>query len=516
MNLRKRLLFASIILSAVLTLTGCIADDVFDLFDNLPFVPEIRSVIEEKIFPGNSSSSFRTKSSEAEDEDEDREDEDYEDKDYEDKNYEDAAAYANEDNEFMEPAEGMPEDQNPEPADTPASMTAKESSRRGGDWKVLSFSVPSGSDCREADGMALLTMPPGEEYRRRFREVNSKLGASDKEIEDALKMPLQYMTVEEDAGKAIKWLYSNEIETAEQAAEACWHDYVVTGYEQSSAHGPGRCGRVTENFAGRDMYVIWHSGSSELVSWQEQYECFMDGPTGTIIRFRYMICDAATENAVREVLGSVRFLEAFEEPAPAPSLEWYSYTMTSTDSEGYVLRQNLRMSPWISENNPELLKAAWDEISRGKLFPSNTSLNLLGNRIMTSGKWYVDYDEVVYTVGTIEASNETPGFDITKDNPRSFSIALNGARKYMSMRMFFGNEERLYYSVPQDDGGMFGSKGGGWNPINGKMQSNRWGPVPFVIALVLDKTPNHPAGNPSTEECVFKFGENAFVLPATW
>ena len=84
------------------------------------------------------------------------------------------------------------------------------------------------------------------------------------------------------------------------------------------------------------------------------------------------------------------------------------------------------------------------------------------------------------------------------------------------INFFLFSCEKLYYSVPQDDGGMFGTEGGGWNPISGKMQSNHWGPVPFVIALVLDRTPDHPSGSPSPEECVFRFGENEFVLPATW
>ena len=63
---------------------------------------------------------------------------------------------------------------------------------------------------------------------------------------------------------------------------------------------------------------------------------------------------------------------------------------------------------------------------------------------------------------------------------------------------------------------MFGTKGGGWNPIYGLMKANHWGSVPFVIALVLDKTPDHPAGNPTPEECEFRFGDSSFTLPVTW
>ena len=382
--------------------------------------------------------------------------------------------------------------------------------------KILSFLVPAGSNCQEADGIAILTMPPSPEYCETFRAVNRKYGASEKEIDQMLSMPVQYMTIEEDAGKALKWFYDKDLETAEQAAEACLHDYLVTGYEQSKEPGPGRCGRSAGTLAGQTMYVVHHTGSHEAVSWQKSYECFLDGPTGTIIRIRYNICDAATEQSVREVMDSIRFLADFEAAAPAAGVEWNTYTMSFTDTEGYQLREVLKISPWISENDPELLKTAWDEISRGKLFPSQTSLNLLGDRIMTNGKWYINYDEVVYAVGTFDVYNDTPGFDITAEDTRSFTIPLYGARKYMSMRMFFSKEEKLYYCVPQEDGGMFGTKGGGWNPINGLMKANHWGPVPFVIALVLDKTPDHPAGNPTPEECGFRFGDSSFTLPVTW
>ena len=38
------------------------------------------------------------------------------------------------------------------------------------------------------------------------------------------------------------------------------------------------------------------------------------------------------------------------------------------------------------------------------------------------------------------------------------------------------------------------------------MQTNHWGPVPFVIAYALEKTPNYPDGNPAPKDCVFAFG----------
>ena len=57
------------------------------------------------------------------------------------------------------------------------------------------------------------------------------------------------------------------------------------------------------------------------------------------------------------------------------------------------------------------------------------------------------------------------------------------------------------------------------------------GPVPFVIAYALEKTPNYPDGNPAPKDCVFAFGgtggrfvsfdqkvisEDEFHLDITW
>ena len=45
------------------------------------------------------------------------------------------------------------------------------------------------------------------------------------------------------------------------------------------------------------------------------------------------------------------------------------------------------------------------------------------------------------------------------------------------------------------------------------MQTNHWGPVPFVIAYALEKTPNYPDGNPAPKDCVFAFGGTGGRLP---
>lgn len=49
------------------------------------------------------------------------------------------------------------------------------------------------------------------------------------------------------------------------------------------------------------------------------------------------------------------------------------------------------------------------------------------------------------------------------------------------------------------------------------MQSDHWGPVPVVFAQAVDKTPNHPDGDPACYDVSFRFGGESFQLPVlTW
>ena len=202
--------------------------------------------------------------------------------------------------------------------------------------------------------------------------------------------------------------------------------------------------------------------------------------------------------------------EPTAQPEPAAAdIAWSVYSEWSMDGDGYSLRTDLKISPWISENDPDTLAAAWKAVGRGKEFPSEQSLGFNGNYISNNGKTWIDYDEVFYAVGTFEVVNETEGWDITSENSLNISIYLYGANRYMTMQILYGNGTKNYYSVSN---GVFGTQGGGWSPITGRMQSNHWGPVPFVLAFAVDKTPNHPDGDPSIYDCTFRFGGTAFTL----
>lgn len=205
--------------------------------------------------------------------------------------------------------------------------------------------------------------------------------------------------------------------------------------------------------------------------------------------------------------------EPTAEPTPIPvSVNWSEHSFTETDNEGYVIRQKIKMSPWYGEDSRDELLAAWGQIARGNEFPSESEMGFYGNRLGINYTAYIDYDEVLYCIGTLELFNDTDGFDLSADNTRTCTVSIGGARMYMSMEMFFSNTTKHYYSVPINDNGIFGTEGGGWSPIYASMKANHWGPVPFVIGLAVDKTPNHPDGNPAAAECQFRFGGDVFTL----
>ena len=215
--------------------------------------------------------------------------------------------------------------------------------------------------------------------------------------------------------------------------------------------------------------------------------------------------EAPSEAATEWTTEAETTTEAVEEIA------FYEYSDKETDGQGYRIEQVIRLSPWISQNDSAALEAAWRKVSRGKAFPSLGEMGISNNYVIASfGKNYIEFDEVLFAVGCIDIYNRTDGFPITSENPYSVEVHVGGANRFNTMTLLFGNGARTYYSV---GGGVFGTQGGGWSPIRAKMQSNHWGPVPFVIAQAIDKTPNNPNGNPACTDVVFRFGESEFSLP---
>ena len=134
--------------------------------------------------------------------------------------------------------------------------------------------------------------------------------------------------------------------------------------------------------------------------------------------------------------------EAMEE------IPFYPYSCSITDSNGYRIEQVLSVSPWISQNDSSALNAAWSRVSRGKPFPSLGEMGISNNYVISGfGKNYIEFDEVLFAVGTIDMYNRTEGFPIASSNPYSAAFYLYGANRFNTLTVLYGNGSRTYYSV---------------------------------------------------------------------
>lgn len=209
-------------------------------------------------------------------------------------------------------------------------------------------------------------------------------------------------------------------------------------------------------------------------------------------------------------------------------IAWQEKTYTITDGDGYVIQTNLKISPWIKQSNAELLDGAWNEISNEE-FPSLSRMGISEGHLSKTYGLEVNWSEIVYAVGTLEAFNMTDGFDITSSNSHDTFFILGGARPEMMMYVAYGNQGELFYNVNNTGTAVFSKSS--LLGIGASMETNHWGPVPFVIAYALEKTPNYPDGNPAPKDCVFAFGgtggrfvsfdqkvisEDEFHLDITW
>lgn len=204
------------------------------------------------------------------------------------------------------------------------------------------------------------------------------------------------------------------------------------------------------------------------------------------------------------------YYKDFSESDYADYVRWYDFEMTDQDSKGYSIRKAMHISQWISyDNDYDTLSAVWDKVSKGNSLPSKESMGCQYSNCFENVKYttFIDYDEVFYAVGYLESYNETPGFDLSASNTLSEGFYIECKSSCASMMVFFSNEVR-FYGV--DSSHWFESAEN--NMILYSMKSNHWGPVPFVICYVVDKTPAHPLGSPTPANLGMGFVGDSFTL----
>ncbi len=184
------------------------------------------------------------------------------------------------------------------------------------------------------------------------------------------------------------------------------------------------------------------------------------------------------------------------------NIVWTTVTDTVTDSGGYTYEITYKISPFILISNNDVISKAWAEVGKDHSLPGfkDWGLNFSGEYywmpygikdsfLYNSKTSYYHYmTDMYYCVGTVSVRNTTPGWDITEDNKRSPDVQL----KWCAVKEAnpYGEAASLC-KVFYDNQTVLVADNIGANP---SMKSNRWGPVPFIMMVPENFTPNYPDG----------------------
>ena len=197
-----------------------------------------------------------------------------------------------------------------------------------------------------------------------------------------------------------------------------------------------------------------------------------------------------------------------------PKVDFHTLTCTWTDNNGYSFQATVKFSDWIDTKNENYLNAAWDEVGHDRDMPkAETGSWVLTTEKSWDGTCYyrvsgTDYNfeptkctDIYYCVGDVSIRNITSGWNITEASPiQSYDLIFSGVSKedleeYKSLLDDYRSHSRIKV-LYGDDTTKFYSTLGAITPL---YKSNKWGPVPFVIAHFENKSPAFPDGEYKAE-----------------
>lgn len=203
-------------------------------------------------------------------------------------------------------------------------------------------------------------------------------------------------------------------------------------------------------------------------------------------------------------------------PSPTPeaaiTLDWITITDYYTDSNGYRIRVDLKLSPWILLSNQEVLKEAWKAVGKQNELPDLKAWNY---KKLSGGSYSIGgYDsqgnsfssvdgitDLYYSVGSVKYTNVTEGWDVNPENPPKISLFLSSEIDRSLPYKFNNNTfvSMIFYS----SGGKKFSNALYMAP---QMQSNTWGPATIIIAHPENVVPAYPEGQYRPRVATAKFG----------
>lgn len=177
-------------------------------------------------------------------------------------------------------------------------------------------------------------------------------------------------------------------------------------------------------------------------------------------------------------------------------LEWQTEQWAVTDSAGYTILYTLRYSSFARIDNTEYLQPFWSEISTDS-YPSKSSLQkAVLSRISRN------YTDLYCAVGEISAKNLTNGWSFSSSNPYNAGFCFS-IRQDNGNTVDNGLWGRVYYS----NGDTIDTHTSYGVEVAPYMKSNHWGPVPIVLMLPEELSPNYPEGRFKSE-----YESNAYIV----
>ena len=195
------------------------------------------------------------------------------------------------------------------------------------------------------------------------------------------------------------------------------------------------------------------------------------------------------------------------------NVELYEFSFTDEDEEGYIYEISYRISPWILLSNTDLINDTWDQVGKGNDLPSfndwglSESENLMELKSLQYGEdslpFSYEMNDMYYCMGSITIKNITEGWSITEDNPRSYDTHLScmhQAGESPGCRIFTQEQRdnrssyygayaigRIFYSDSVEDNA-------DGVDIRAKLDSDKWGPVSFILMTPENFSPKYPDG----------------------
>jgi len=184
-------------------------------------------------------------------------------------------------------------------------------------------------------------------------------------------------------------------------------------------------------------------------------------------------------------------------PPTQPPFEYAlsSHSFESMDSNGYKLRTTVRIGGWIKGSDTDKLQQAWKSVGGRNAMPLTS-----GRRDGGGITFNFSQESAAYIFGTVSFANMTPEFPASNFGNGLVMFTL-APRVYNGQTLTFGGW--VNYVAPAFGTSVFMveySNKTDYIRVRADMQSNNWGPVPFVLAIDNVFNPNYPNGNPELDQ----------------